>query len=62
VFQSFSFFHLRLQRGRSALDRLLKMIVRTAEGGQQVDNNDKEHKKHDRIPNGNERMVICRAV
>jgi hypothetical protein len=31
VFQPLSFFHLCAQRGRSALDRLLKVVVRTAE-------------------------------
>jgi hypothetical protein len=62
VFQPFSFFHLSPQRGRSTLNRLLKVVVRTAEGGQEVDDNEKEHKKHDRIPSGNKRMVICRAV
>src|SRR5438067_2755106 len=62
VFQPFPLFHLRSQRSRSALDRLLKVVVRTAERGLEIDDDEKEHKKHDGVPDGNQRMLIRRPT
>src|SRR5438105_1344356 len=58
LFQPLAFFHLRPQRSGSALDSLLQMVVRAAKRRQQPDNDEKEHKKHDGVPNGNQRMLI----
>src|SRR4029077_2123357 len=38
------------------------MVVRVAKRHQQPDNDEKEHKKHDGIPNRNQRMLICRPT
>src|SRR6266478_1555009 len=62
MFQPFPLFDFRPQRGSSALDCLLEIIVRTAKRGQEPDNDEKEHKKHDGVPNGNQRMLIRRPA
>src|SRR6266496_1822570 len=62
MLQPLAFFHLRPQRGSSVLDGLLQMIVRTAKRRQQPDNDEKEHKKHDAVPDGNQRMLIRRPT
>src|SRR6266699_4756306 len=38
------------------------MVVRAAKRRQQPDNDEKEHKKHDGVPNGNQRMLIRRPA
>src|SRR5438034_1090617 len=58
VLPPLAFFHLRQQRGASALHRLLQAVVRAAKRRQQPDDDEKEHKKHDGVPNGNQRMLI----
>src|SRR5882724_6432066 len=58
LFQPLAFLHLRPQRSGSALHCLLQMVVRAAKRRQQPDNDEKEHKKHDGVPNGNQRMLI----
>src|SRR6266480_1632994 len=62
MLQPLAFFHLRPQRGSSVLHCLLQMIVRTAKRRQQPDNDEKEHKKHDAVPDGNQRMLIRRPT
>src|SRR6266566_8137409 len=62
LFQPLAFLHLRPQRSGSALHCLLQMVVRAAKRRQQPDNDEKEHKKHDRVPNGNQRMLIHRTA
>src|SRR6266571_9209849 len=62
MLQPLAFFHLRPQRGSSVLHCLLQMIVRTAKRRQQPDNDEKEHKKHDGVPDGNQRMLIRRPT
>src|SRR5436309_12732629 len=62
LFQPLAFFHLGPQIGSSALDRLFKIVVRAAKRRQQPDDDEKEHKKHDGVPNRNQRMLICRPT
>ncbi len=62
LFQPFSFFHLRLQRGRSALHCLLQIVVRAAKRRQQPHDDEKEYEKHEGVPNRNQRKLIRRAV
>src|SRR5207249_2854052 len=58
VLQPFPLFDLRPQCSSSALDCLLQIVVRAAKRRQQPDDDEKEHKKHDGVPNGNQRMLI----
>src|SRR4029077_14741245 len=62
LFQPLSFFHLSSERGSSLLDYLLEVIVIILERSQQPDDDQEECKKHDPIPNRNERRRICCAI